>query len=102
MTEYEYTNPMVAVPVAAVNLINKVASVLGEAMVLNVMEQDIAGDGFLEDAWVCVGWVDSVPQDLMNRVEAAADEINATIASFPLIGICTGDGPSLHLFIRTE
>ena len=67
MTEYEYTNPTVAVPVAAVNLINKVASVLGEAMVVTVMEQEIAGDGFLEDAWVCVGWVDSVPQDLMNR-----------------------------------
>ena len=47
-------------------------------------------------------WEDNVPEDLMNRVEAATDEINATIASFPLIGICTGEGQSLHLFFRMD
>lgn len=102
MTEYEYTNPTVAVPVAAVNLINKVASVLGEAMTVMVMDQQIAGVGFLEDSAVAIDWEDHVPEDLMNRVEAAADEVNATIAAFPLLGICAGDGQSLQLFFRMD
>jgi hypothetical protein len=102
MTEYEYTNPVVAVPVAAVNLLNKVIGVLGDSMTVMVLDQEISGHGYVQDASVHVEWEDKVPEDLMTRVEAAVDEINATIAAFPLIGICEGDGQSLHLFIRTE
>ena len=101
MAEYEYINPTVAVPVAAVNLLNKVSGVLGEAMVVMVMDQQIAGFGFLENSAVAIDWEDYVPKDLMDRVHAAADEVNATIAAFPLLGICEGEGQSLHLFLRT-
>lgn len=96
------TNPTVAVPVAAVNFLNTVISLLGEAMIVMVTDQEIGGYGYLDGAWVHVEWEDDVPQHLMDRVEAATVEVNATIADNPLVGVCTGDGQSLHLFIRTE
>ena len=95
-------NPTVTVPVAAVNFLNTVIGLLGESMDVMVTEQEIAGHGWLDDACVHVEWEDDVPQGLMDRVQSATDEVNVTIASNPLIGICEGDGQSLHLFIRTE
>jgi hypothetical protein len=95
-------NPTVTVPVAAVNFLNMVIGLLGEAMSVTVMEQEIDGHGFLENAWVHVEWEDDVPKHLMDRVEAATEEVNTTIADNPLVGVCTGDEPPLNLFIRTE
>lgn len=95
-------NPTVTVPVAAVRFLNTVIGLLGESMVVMVSEQAIEGFGYLENSCVDVEWEDDVPQGLMDRVQSATDEVNATIAFNPLVGICEGDGQSLHLFIRTE
>lgn len=95
-------NPTVTVPVTAVRFLNTVIGLLGESMVVMVSEQAIEGFGYLENSCVDVEWEDDVPQGLMDRVQSATDEVNVTIASNPLVGICEGDGQSLHLFIRTE
>lgn len=102
MAEYEYTNPTVAVPVAAVNFLNTVIRLLGDAMIVMVGAQEIDGFGCPENSCVDVQWEDDVPQQLMDRVYAATEEVNATIAFNPLVGICTGEAQYLHLFIRTE
>lgn len=95
-------NPTVTVPVAAVRFLNTVIGLFGEFMVVMVSEQKIEGFGYLENSCVDVEWEDDVPQGLMDRVQSATDEVNVTIAFNPLVGICEGDGQSLHLFIRTE
>lgn len=95
-------NPTVTVPVAAVRFLNTVIGLFGESMVVMVSEQKIEGFGYLENSCVDVEWEDDVPQGLMDRVQSATDEVNVTIAFNPLVGICEGDGQSLHLFIRTE
>jgi hypothetical protein len=81
-------NPTVTVPVEAVRFLNTVIGLLGDAMIVMVGEQEIDGFGLPENSCVDVQWEDDVPKQLMDRVYAAAEEVNATIAFNPL-----GSGP---------
>ena len=96
-------NPTVTVPVAAVNFLNTVIGLLGEAMIVMVGEQEIGDLGCLDNSCVDVQREDDVPQHLMARVQAATEEVNKIIAFNPLVGVRGGDdGEPLELFIRTE
>lgn len=96
-----YLNPMVAVPVGAVELINRAIDLLGEELVVMVSDQEIDGLGYLENAFVAFECGD-VPMKLAERLRVAAGDINATIAHNPLVEVRGGDdGQPLELFIRT-
>ena len=97
------TNPTVTVPVAAINFLNTVIGLLSDSMIVMVSEQEIDGFGCMENSCVDVEWEDGVPQHLWDRVQAATNEVNTTIAHNPIVGVRGGDdGEPLELFIRTE
>lgn len=94
-------NPMVAVPVGAIELINRAIDLLGEELMVMVSDQEIDGLGHLENAYVSLECGD-IPMKLADRLWAAAEDINATIAHNPIVGVRGGDdGEPLELFIRT-
>lgn len=95
-----YLNPLVAVPVGAVELINRAIDLLGEELVVMVSDQEIDGLGHLENAFVAFECGD-VPVKLAERLWAAAEDINFTIGNNPIVGVRGGDnGQPLELFIR--
>lgn len=101
MTAEVYLNPMVAVPVTAVELINRAIDLLGEELIVIVCDQEIDGLGHVENAWVSTECRD-VPMRLADSLWAAAEDINATIADNPLVGVRGGGGEPLELFIRAD